>query len=138
MKDQWMCNLDIHDFHSLEQFRGNLLAYVQTYNQSPHSSPKGMPSQDRHFSEPNLFHYNLEGMSKNEVRYYISEKLKDAGCNQTIFEYASTEAILNVTDGAPRLINNFCNSSMLIGDSGKAELITTNIVMQAVSSFELG
>lgn len=55
MKDQWMAGLDIRDFHSLDKLRGNLLAYVQTYNQSPHSSLKGMSPQDRYFSEPNLF-----------------------------------------------------------------------------------
>ena len=32
------------------------MAYVQKYNQSPHSSLKGMSPQDRYFSEPNLFH----------------------------------------------------------------------------------
>lgn len=56
MKDQWMAGLDIRDFHSLDELRGNLFAYVQAYNQSPHSSLKGMSPQDRYFSEPNLFH----------------------------------------------------------------------------------
>ncbi|GAU79834.1 mobile element protein [Fusibacter sp. 3D3] len=32
--------------------RGNLLAYVQRYNQSPHASLKGSSPQDRFFSEP--------------------------------------------------------------------------------------
>jgi len=52
MKDQWMAALDIRDFHSLEELRGNLLAYVRQYNQSPHSSLKGKAPQDRFFSEP--------------------------------------------------------------------------------------
>lgn len=38
MKDQWMSSLDIRDFHSLEELRGNLFAYVQIYNQTVHSS----------------------------------------------------------------------------------------------------
>lgn len=54
MKDQWMATLDIRDFHSLEELRGNLLAYVQKYNQSPHSSLKGKSPQDRFFLEPEL------------------------------------------------------------------------------------
>lgn len=82
--------------------------------------------------------YNLEGMSKDEGHYYISEKLKGAGCNQTIFENAAIEAILNAADGTPRLINKYCNTCMLIGDSNKAAIITTDIVMQAVSECELG
>ena len=53
MKDQWMSSLDIRDFHSLDELRGNLLAYVQKYNQTVHSSLKGQSPQDRFFSEPN-------------------------------------------------------------------------------------
>ena len=52
MKDQWMAALDIRDFHSLDELRGNLLAYVSRYNQSVHSSLKGKTPQDRFFSEP--------------------------------------------------------------------------------------
>lgn len=52
MKDQWMSSLDIRDFHSLEELRGNLFAYVQIYNQTVHSSLKGYSPQDRFFSEP--------------------------------------------------------------------------------------
>ena len=48
------------------------------------------------------------------------------------------EAILNAADGTPRMINKYCNQSMLIGDSNKASLITTDIVMQAVNDCELG
>lgn len=52
MKDQWMAALDIRDFHSLDELRGNLIAYVNQYNQSVHSSLKGRSPQDRFFSEP--------------------------------------------------------------------------------------
>ena len=52
MKDQWLSSLDIKDFHSLDELRGNLLAYVQNYNQTIHSSLKGLSPQDRFFSEP--------------------------------------------------------------------------------------
>lgn len=51
MKDQWMSSLDIRDFHSLDELRGNLLAYVRKYNQTVHSSLKGMTPRDRFFSE---------------------------------------------------------------------------------------
>ena len=52
MKDQWMAALDMRDFHSLEELRGSLHAFVQRYNQSPHSSLHGLSPQDRFFSEP--------------------------------------------------------------------------------------
>ena len=52
MKDQWMAALDMRDFHSLEELRGSLYSFVQQYNQSPHSSLRGLSPQDRFFSEP--------------------------------------------------------------------------------------
>lgn len=85
-----------------------------------------------------VMNYNMEGISKDEGRRYILEKLKGAGCNQTVFEDAAMEAVLNAADGTPRMINKFCNSSLLIGNSIKADLITTEIVMQAVDDSELG
>ena len=52
MKDQWLASLDIRDFHSLEELRGNLLAWVHLYNNTPHASLKGKTPQERFFSEP--------------------------------------------------------------------------------------
>ena len=48
-----MSSLDIRDFHSLDELRGNLFAYVQKYNQTVHSSLGGKSPLDRFFSEPN-------------------------------------------------------------------------------------
>ena len=79
-----------------------------------------------------------EGITKEEGHYYITGKLKGAGCNQTVFEDAASEAILNAADGTPRMINKYCNQSMLIGDSSQETIITTDIVMQAINDCELG
>ena len=85
-----------------------------------------------------VMNYDLGSLSKEEGRQYILEKLKGAGCNQTVFEDAAIEAILNAADGTPRVINKFCNTAMLIGDSNKSDFITTDIVMKAVNDCELG
>lgn len=63
MKDQWMAALDIRDFHSLDELRGNLMAYVNQYNQSVHSSLKGKTPQDRFFSEPE----RIRRLSEEEI-----------------------------------------------------------------------
>lgn len=85
-----------------------------------------------------VMNYNMDGLSKDEGKIYIHEKIKGAGCNQTIFEEAAIEAILNAADGTPRLINKYCNASLLIGDTNKANLITADIIMQAINDCELG
>ena len=63
MKDQWMAGLDMRDFHSLDELRDSLHAYVQKYNQSPHSSLHGMSPQDRFFSEPE----QIRRLSSDEI-----------------------------------------------------------------------
>ena len=64
MKDQWMATLDMRDFHSLEELRGSLYAFVQQYNQSPHSSLRGCSPQDRFFSEPE----QIRRLSEEDIR----------------------------------------------------------------------
>lgn len=56
LKDQWMASLDMRDFHSLDELRGSLMAFVHKYNTSPHSSLAGKSPQERFFSEPELIH----------------------------------------------------------------------------------
>lgn len=63
-----------------------------------------------------IMNYNVEGLSKEEGRLYIAEKLKGAVCNQTIFEENAVEAILNAVNGTPCIINKLCNASLLIDD----------------------
>ncbi len=85
-----------------------------------------------------VMNYNLEGMTKEEGRSYIAEKLGGAGCRQPVFEDAAIEAILNASDGTPRLINKLCNTSLLIGNSSGSNIITAETVMQAINDCELG
>ncbi|KIR03715.1 hypothetical protein P261_02530 [Lachnospiraceae bacterium TWA4] len=47
------------------------------------------------------------------------------------------EAILNASDGTPRLINKYCTASMVFGNSQQASTISSEFVMQAISDCEL-
>jgi len=85
-----------------------------------------------------VMNYNLDGLTKEEGRLYISEKLKGAGCSHEVFNENAVEAILNAADGTPRIINKLCNASLLVGDSNQANLIDASIVMQAINDSELG
>ena len=46
-----MAALNMRDFHSIDELRGSLLAFVQLYNQRVHSSLNGSSPSDRFFSE---------------------------------------------------------------------------------------
>lgn len=85
-----------------------------------------------------IMNYNLDGFAKDEARSYIDLKLRGAGCSQPIFDDMALEAIVNASDGTARMINKFCNSSLVIGNSKEASTITADIVMQAINDCELG
>ena len=75
MKDMWMATLDMRDFHTLDELRGSLLAFVRRYNQSPHSSLKGMSPQDRFFSEPELIRRLPEETINNSFLLEIERRV---------------------------------------------------------------
>ena len=54
MKDQWMSQLNMNDYSSIDQLRETLLTYVNNYNQTVHSSLNGLCPQDRFFNESYL------------------------------------------------------------------------------------
>lgn len=75
LKDMWMATLDMRDFHTLDELRGSLLAFVRRYNQSPHSSLKGMSPQDRFFSEPELIRRLPEETINNSFLLEIERRV---------------------------------------------------------------
>ncbi len=77
--------------------------------------------------------YNLEGLSKTESKEYIMHKLRGTNCNTKVFEDTAVEAILNASNGIPRIINKLCNASLLIGNTKNANIIDSDIVMAAVN-----
>lgn len=82
-KDQWMSALDIRGFHSLDELRGNLMAYVNQYNQTAHSSLNGKTPQDRFFSEPE----HIRRLSDEEIDHHFLleiERRVSADCVITI------------------------------------------------------
>lgn len=85
-----------------------------------------------------IMNYNMEGLTKEEGRTYIREKLKGAGGTPDIFDQNAMEAVLNAADGTPRMINKLCSASMLVAASRELSCINADAAMQAVSDCELG
>lgn len=54
LKDQWMSQLNINDFKTLDELRISLNSYVNSYNQHIHSSLNGLSPQDRFFKESHM------------------------------------------------------------------------------------
>ena len=84
-----------------------------------------------------VMNYNLEGLTKEEGRFYISEKLKGAGCTRDIFDPNALEALLNTTNGTPRIINTLCNSALLLANNNGHNTITAEDAMSAINDCQL-
>ena len=80
----------------------------------------------------------MAGMSKEEGRAYIAKKLEGAGCRQAVFDENAMEALLNSANGTPRMINKFCNRSLMIGASQGKNIIDADTVQKAVEDTRLG
>lgn len=85
-----------------------------------------------------VMNFHMEGMTKEEGREYIRAKLAGAGCRHAVFEDAAVEAVLNASDGAPRMINRLCSQSLLCADAKKRDLVDADCAMQAINDCELG
>ena len=82
--------------------------------------------------------YHLEGMSKEESKNYIQEKLKKCKANPGVFSESALEGIVNTAGGVPRIINKLCDACLVIGHTKNVSEIDNDIVMLAVSETELG
>lgn len=81
--------------------------------------------------------YNLPGLSKEEVGKYIDYRLKAAGGTREIFTVSSIEEIYNASRGIPRVINNICDLSLLMGFGSQVELVDDTIVKAVAEDLRL-
>lgn len=85
-----------------------------------------------------VMNYHMEGLSKEESKKYILNKLAAAGCHQQVFENNALEAVVNASNGVPRMINKICNECLLIGNNQNKNMIDIDVVMDSVNDIELG
>ncbi len=53
------------------------------------------------------------------------------------FEDAAVEAILNASDGTPRMVNRLCSQSLLCAEAKRRDLVDADAAMQAINDCEL-
>ena len=82
--------------------------------------------------------FNIEGMSKDETRQYVLDKLKGAGCIKDVFAPEALEAITNYSEGAPRMVNRICNACLNVGNAKGSQIITAETVRKAHEELILG
>ena len=66
----------------------------------------------------------MSGMTRNETADYLDQQLKAVGCDRRIFSDEAVDAIVEISQGAPRLINRICDMALLVGYSDQASDIS--------------
>ncbi len=72
--------------------------------------------------------YHLKQLSRDEVRQYISHRLKVAGRTEPLFSDEAIEAICRYSKGIPRSVNNIAYNSLLGAFGLEVNIIEDDII----------
>lgn len=76
--------------------------------------------------------YHLEPLAAQEVREYISFRLKKAGGKQDIFTPNAISIISNTSRGIPRIINMLCDTALVYGYGDDLEVIDAKVIEHVI------
>lgn len=80
--------------------------------------------------------YHLNPLSDDEIKEYISYRLRIAGRTEPLFSEDAIEAICKLSQGIPRNINNIASNSLLEGFGMEASFLTKEVIYDV--AHELG
>ena len=76
----------------------------------------------------------MTALTDEQVGIYIASHLKYSGATERIFAAESIEEISKRSQGIPRLINKICTHALLYAASRGEELVTREIVVNAINN----
>ena len=76
--------------------------------------------------------YHLNPLNIDNTRAYIALRMEKAGQAINMFTPAAVEEIYNHSEGVPRIINNICDLSLLVGFSLKISEIDVDTVREVI------
>ncbi|MBU0716443.1 MAG: AAA family ATPase [Verrucomicrobia bacterium] len=77
--------------------------------------------------------WKLEPLTENQTVEYIQQRIRAAGGDIWIFSDDAMRAVHHASNGLPRLINNLCDTALMLGRAGKLQKITKEITEQAAA-----
>lgn len=80
--------------------------------------------------------YTMQGLKKEECTEYLSSRMKLAGCSREVFTSSAMEAIYNISNGAPRVINNIATAALMYSAAKRIDSVDEEAVFQA--NIEIG
>ena len=82
--------------------------------------------------------WKLEPLAENQTLEYIQQRIRSAGGDIWIFSDEAMRAIHHASNGLPRLINNLCDTALMLGCAGKLKKISREIAEQAAADSHSG
>ena len=83
-----------------------------------------------------VMRYTMQGLKKEECVEYLSSRMKLAGCSREVFTPNAVEAIYNISNGAPRVINNVTTAALMYSATKRTDSVDEESVFQA--NIEIG
>ena len=77
--------------------------------------------------------WNLAPLVENQTVEYIQQRIRAAGGDIWIFSDDAMRAIHRASNGLPRLINNLCDTALMLACAGKFPKVTKEITEQATA-----
>ena len=77
-------------------------------------------------------HFFIPPLDKSEVENYIKHRLSVSGRTEQLFTRQACERIADISRGIPRTINILCDTALVYGFSGDAEMIDVFMVEEVI------
>ena len=84
-----------------------------------------------------VMNYDFHGITEDDIRLYITDRLELVNSNTHIFNDNSIVALANSCDGSLRKLNLIIERSLTIGALDKVNEINSDIIMKAVNDIAL-
>jgi type II secretory pathway predicted ATPase ExeA len=76
-------------------------------------------------------HYNLEGITREELDAYVAHQLKAAGISQPVFDETARQALYQATKGILRKVNKLASAALRLAALRKSFLVNESILLDA-------
>lgn len=84
-----------------------------------------------------IANYTFKGLSREEVKEYVSTRLKIANSNNSIFDETALNSLYSCCKSSIRRLNMLVTNSLILGCQNKKPIIDSDIVMSAKNEMDI-
>jgi len=82
------------------------------------------------------FCWNLEPLNEQQTMEYVYHRIRASGGDIWLFSEDALKEVYETSGGLPRIINNICDTALLMGCADSASQISVDIVRRAVAELQ--